>query len=126
VVQSDLDERVRQMLPGYMSMGEGGMAEHQDHVDAGHMPGPPNTLAMMAGKGPFGNLEMGGMFTVIKVRDDQPAGDYSDPGWYRHPPGEVARRVSSDPDYGQPERRGKLADAESAGLPKAKRDGAHH
>jgi hypothetical protein len=24
------------------------------------------------------------------VRKDQKAGDYKDPGWYKHPPGEVA------------------------------------
>ena len=30
------------------------------------------------------------MFSVLKVRRDQKPGDYSDPGWYRHPPGTVA------------------------------------
>jgi hypothetical protein len=93
------------MLPGYMAMGENGMAEHQDHTDSGHMQGPPNTLPMMAGKGPFGNIEMGGMFTVVKVRDDLAPGDFSDPGWYRNPAGTVARRVSSDPSFGNPPRR---------------------
>ncbi|MDP1758122.1 MAG: copper oxidase, partial [Pseudohongiella sp.] len=34
--------------------------------------------------------EMGGMFSVLKVRKDQKPGDYKDPGWYQHPPGEVA------------------------------------
>ena len=48
----------------------------------GHMQGPENTLPMMAAQGPFGNLEMGGMFTVLKVREQLPAG-YADPGWYR-------------------------------------------
>ena len=28
--------------------------------------------------------------TVIKVRKDQKPGDYSDPGWYHHPPGTLA------------------------------------
>jgi hypothetical protein len=55
------------------------------------MPLPDNTLPMMTGQGPFGPLEMGGMFTVLKVRDDQKPGDYGDPGWYRHPEGTVAR-----------------------------------
>jgi hypothetical protein len=93
------------ILPGYMAMGRNGMAEHQMHHDMGHMPGPENTLPMMTGKGPYGNLEMGGMFTVIKVRDGLRPGDYSDPGWYRSPPGTVARKISSDPDYGAPVRR---------------------
>ncbi len=105
VDQSGVEEKIRRMLPGYMAMGKDGMSEHQDHTDSGHMKGPENTLAMMAGKGPFGNIEMGGMFTVVKVRDDQAPGDYSDPGWYRHPAGTVARRVSTDPSFGQPPRR---------------------
>jgi hypothetical protein len=54
------------------------------------MPLPENTLPMMTGQGPFGALEMGGMFTVLKVRDNQAPGDFSDPGWYAHPPGTVA------------------------------------
>ena len=105
VDQSGVEEKIRRMLPGYMAMGADGMSEHQDHVDSGHMKGPENTLAMMVGKGPFGNIEMGGMFTVVKVRDDQAPGDFSDPGWYRHPAGTVARRVSTDPAFGQPPRR---------------------
>ena len=105
VDQSGVEEKIRRMLPGYMAMGETGMAEHQDHTDSGHMQGPENTLAMMAGKGPFGNIEMGGMFTVVKVRDDIAPGDFSDPGWYRNPAGTVASRVSSDPDFGAPVRR---------------------
>ncbi|MGQ0835011.1 MAG: multicopper oxidase family protein [Gammaproteobacteria bacterium] len=102
VDQSGLQERIRSLLPGYMAMGRYGMAEHQNHVDAGHMKGPENTLPMMWGEGPFGNIEMGGMFTVVKVRDDLARGDYRDPGWYAHPPGTVAQRVSTDPDFGAP------------------------
>jgi hypothetical protein len=33
---------------------------------------------------------MGGMFTVLKVRPDQKRGDYTDPGWYKHPAGTLA------------------------------------
>jgi hypothetical protein len=33
---------------------------------------------------------MGGMFSVLKVRKEQKPGDYSDPGWFKHPPGTVA------------------------------------
>jgi hypothetical protein len=36
---------------------------------------------------------MGGMFTVFKVRAGQNRGDYSDPGWYESPPGEIARKI---------------------------------
>ena len=79
VQQQGLEQRLQRLLPDYMPMGEHGMAEHQNHTDSGHMPGPANTLPMMMGKGPFGNLEMGGMFNVVKVRDDLAPNDYRDP-----------------------------------------------
>lgn len=105
VNQGGVADEIRKMLPGFMPMGRYGMAEHQEHVDAGHHPGPRNTLAMMVGKGPYGNIEMGGMFTLVKVRDDLASGDYSDPGWYRPPEGTIAWKLSGDPDYGTPPRR---------------------
>ena len=104
VDQDDLEAKVKAMLPGYMKMGRNGMAEHQEHTDGGH-PGPPNTMAMMVGNGQFGNIEMGGMFTTVKVRDDLARGDYRDPGFYQFPKGTVARRVSTDPNFGAPVRR---------------------
>jgi len=96
---------IRQLLPGYMAMGANGMAEHQEHTNMGHMKGPANTLPMMMGVGPFGNLEMGGMFTVVKVRHDLARGDFRDPGWYAAPTGTTAHVVSEDPDFGSPVRR---------------------
>jgi hypothetical protein len=88
---ADLDpveSRIQKLLPGYMSMGRAGMIE----MAAMRMPAPPNTVPMMAGEGPFGPIGMGGMFTVIKIRDGITS--YADPGWYAHPPGTVAHRVS--------------------------------
>ena len=86
VPQAGLEEKVRALLPGYMAMGEGGMGNMMD------MGRPKNTLPMMAGQGPFGPIEMGGMFTVLKVRATLDS--YADPGWYTYPPGSVARKVS--------------------------------
>jgi FtsP/CotA-like multicopper oxidase with cupredoxin domain len=94
VNQNEVEQRIQALVPGYMAMGEHGMGEHQTHVDAGHMPGPENTLAMMMGKGQFGNMEMGGMFTVIKVRDQLDG----DPGWYQHPAGTVAHETDRVPN----------------------------
>jgi hypothetical protein len=54
------------------------------------MPLPENTLTMMTGAGPYGNIEMGGMFTVVKIRADLAHGDYRDPGWYKPPKDRVA------------------------------------
>lgn len=45
----------------------------------------------MMGVGPFGNMQMGGMMTVLKVRDG--IEKFDDPGWYKHPEGTVARPV---------------------------------
>jgi FtsP/CotA-like multicopper oxidase with cupredoxin domain len=91
VEQRDLAKRINAVIPGYMAMGSEGMHEMAEM----EMPLPDNTLPMMTGTGPFGGLGMGGMFSVLKVRPDQKPGDYSDPGWFRHPPGTVAHEVSA-------------------------------
>jgi hypothetical protein len=105
VDQSGVEGEIRKLLPGYMAMGKSGMAEHGEHVAMGMLQGPANTAPMMTGNGPFGPLEMGGMFTVVKVRDDIAPGDFSDPGWYANQPNSVASRVSQDPNFGSPVRR---------------------
>lgn len=97
VSQQEIMQRMRALIPGYMAMGETGMSEHQTHIDMGHIQGPENTLPMMGGQGPYGAMEMGGMFTLIKVRDSLPQGDNSDPGWYQPPAGTVAFKVDSAP-----------------------------
>jgi FtsP/CotA-like multicopper oxidase with cupredoxin domain len=109
-----VEVRMRSLLPGYMGMGANGMSDMS--AMAGMMPGPENTLPMMSGEGPFGPIGMGGMFTVLKVREGLTADDYRDPGSYRHPPGTVARKIAYDPqravrggtgtmDHGAPERK---------------------
>jgi hypothetical protein len=71
---------------GFMPMGSRGMAEMGEM----EMAAPDNTLPMMTGFGQFGAMDMGGMFTVVKVRDGLAPDDYKDPGWYQHPQGTVA------------------------------------
>ena len=73
------------------------------------MKGPENTLAMMTGQGPFGKLEMGGMFTVVKVREGLARNDYTDPGWYQAPPGKRSREW--DGALGEPVRQKPAAGA---------------
>jgi hypothetical protein len=51
----------------------------------------------MTGAGRYGDIEMGGMFTVMKIRADLAHGDYRDPGWYRAPAGSVAYAWEGDP-----------------------------
>jgi manganese oxidase len=87
-----LVKKLQKIVPDYMVMGERGMADMGDM----EMPIPDNTLPMMTGRGPFGAAEMGGMFTLLKVRRDQKPGDYQDPGWYRHPQGTVAREWTGE------------------------------
>lgn len=78
--------KIQKLVPDYMVMGERGMADMGEM----EMERPENTFPMMTGTGPFGPLEMGGMFTTLKVRRNQAAGDYRDPGWFRQPPGTAA------------------------------------
>jgi FtsP/CotA-like multicopper oxidase with cupredoxin domain len=86
VDHTDMVRRLNKLVPDYMVMGERGMADMAEM----EMPLPDNTLPMMTGQGQYGSLEMGGMFTTVKVRRQQKPRDYSDPGWFKHPPGTVA------------------------------------
>jgi hypothetical protein len=79
-------ERINKLVPEYMVMGDKGMAD----MGSMQMQLPDNTLPMMSGQGQFGPLEMGGMFTAIKVREGLARGDYRDPGDYAFPQGTVA------------------------------------
>jgi FtsP/CotA-like multicopper oxidase with cupredoxin domain len=82
----EVAQKILKLVPDYMVMGERGMADMGEM----EMPIPDNTLPMMTGAGPFGPIEMGGMFSVVKVREGLARNDYKDPGWYKHPPGTVA------------------------------------
>jgi len=81
----DFNKKIRKLIPGYMFMGQDGMG---DMGEMG-MPVPPNSLPMVGAQGQHDYITMGGMFTIVKVREDLPA-DGSDPGWYKSPPGTLA------------------------------------
>jgi len=91
VNQKDLVKQIRQLVPGYMAMGDKGMHDMADMS----MELPDNTLPMMTGDGPFGAIGMGGMFSLVKVRKNQPRvgqpGAWDDPGWYGQPAGTGVR-----------------------------------
>jgi FtsP/CotA-like multicopper oxidase with cupredoxin domain len=94
--QRELTKAIRKVVPDYMAMGSSGMAD----MGTMEMPMPDNTLPMMTGFGQFGTIEMGGMFTVMKVRENLAANDYSDPGPYKNPEGTVAyefKGLTADP-----------------------------
>jgi hypothetical protein len=90
VSKKDLAKAVGKLAPDAMVMGHTGMA-----MGDMEMPAPDNTLPMMTGTGPFGPIEMGGMFTVMKIREGMARDDYSDPGPYKHPQGTVAYEVDA-------------------------------
>ncbi len=85
---SEFEGQVRSMLPGYMTMGTGGMGE----MAYMQMPVPDNSFPMGSVQLQFGKSTIGGMFTVLKVRDDITS--YEDPGNYDNPPGTVADSAS--------------------------------
>lgn len=86
VDQRGLAKKINSLVPEYMAMGEKGMADMGEM----EMPLPENTLPMMTGSGPYGPIEMGGMFTTVKIRENLARNDYRDPGWYKAPAGTVA------------------------------------
>jgi hypothetical protein len=97
---ADLANKITSLVPNYMSMGASGGSMNDMQM---HMPLPENTLPMMTGTGPYGGIEMGGMFTVMKIRSDLAHNDYRDPGWYKAPAGSVAYRWQGE---APPEERG--------------------
>ncbi|CAN5601044.1 copper oxidase [soil metagenome] len=93
-----LDKKVRTFLPGYMTMGQDGMA---DMGDMG-MRIPPNSVPMVGAPGPFDYITMGGLYTNLKVREDlgdlkpENGQDFLYGGWYQSPPGTQAMLASDD------------------------------
>ena len=84
-----LDKAVGDLVPGYMTMGQNGMGE----MAKMGMPVPANSIPMVGQEGPFGYIDMGGMFTLVKVREEPDKEDGS--GWYRHPEGTMARPATA-------------------------------
>ncbi len=86
-----LDQKARRVLPGYMTMGQTGMGDMGDM----QMPIPKNSIPMVGAQGKYDYITMGGMFTVLKVRDE--LNGYGDPGHYE-PPGDTLASVAQTSD----------------------------
>ncbi len=95
VDQSDLMDKIGNLIPDYMAMGQTGMADMSAMARSMEMPLPENTLPMMTGEGPYGAIDMGGMFTTVKVRNGLAKADFRDPGPYVHPKGTSAYGVEN-------------------------------
>ncbi len=89
VEPGSLDERAGHVLPGYMTMGQHGMG---DMGEMG-MKVPDNSIPMVGAHGPHDYITMGGMFSIVKVRDE--VDGYADPGWYENPPGTQATHATA-------------------------------
>lgn len=95
--KGDIDQRIKQFFPDFMGlMGVNGMGEMFEmygtrRMDMGGSMRFPANLSPIGSPGPFGVIEMGGMFTVIKIREGLTS--YADPGWYHNPKGTVAEAV---------------------------------
>ena len=94
VQQTAEEQKIKRLLPEYMAMGSRGMGEMFEMSQNMDAKGPPN-YAKLGSKGPFGIIGMGGMFTVLKVRENITS--YNDPGWYQNPPGTIAKKVNKKP-----------------------------
>ena len=82
-----IDRAVGAFLPAYMTMGQDGMGEMGQHLEMGHMEIPENSLPMIGARGPHDYITMGGMFTILKVREHLDGN--GDPGWYSNPEGQA-------------------------------------
>lgn len=82
----EMDALTRPLLPDYMTMGVPGEKMMK-------MPVPKNSIPMLSMMGPYGSIGMGGMFTILKVREN--LASYEDPGWYEYPAGTQAELVES-------------------------------
>lgn len=93
-----IEGRIKQFFPNFMGlMSINGMGEMFEMYGTSEMMGGemkmpiPTNLSPIGNPGPFGVIELGGMFTVFKVRDNLT--NYIDPGWYQHPSGTTAESV---------------------------------
>ncbi len=94
-----LDQRIRKFFPNFIGlMNMNGMGEMFDMfgmsqmMDMGVKVSIPSNLSPIGSPGPFGVIELGGMFTILKVREHLE----KDQGWYDHPKGTVAEAVDID------------------------------
>ena len=87
-----LTEAIQPIIPEYMTMGARGMADMLE-MDM-DMEMPDNSIVMKGGDGPFGHIDMAGMFNIVKVRDE--IADDEDIGWYEHPEDTVARAATDE------------------------------
>jgi len=85
-----INKIVQPLISDYMTMDTTGMNDMAGMA----MDTPKNSIPMLGGKGQFGLIDMGGMFTLVKVRDK--INGYDDPGDYQFPKGSVAAEATGE------------------------------
>jgi FtsP/CotA-like multicopper oxidase with cupredoxin domain len=85
-----VDARLGRVEPRAMTMGQTGMGGMGDM----NMPAPTNSVPMRGTPGPYGTIDMGGMFTIVKVREHVESADPK--GWYAQPAGSQSSKATSD------------------------------
>ncbi len=98
--KDQIEQKIRKYIPDFMGlMSINGMSEmfeiygtNQNKMDMKIK--IPENMSPIGNPGPFGVIELGGMFAIFKVRENLTS--YADPGWYLHPPGTVAEAVNID------------------------------
>lgn len=95
----DLNNKIKAFFPEFMGLmdvnGMGKMFEmYGSHEHLHKNVKLPSNISPIGNPGPFGVIELGGMFTILKVRENLQ--NYNDPGWYKQPEGTVAEPVKMD------------------------------
>lgn len=88
-ITKQLQERIAKHLPNIMIMGADGMGDMYHH----HMELPDNYLPL-GGPGQFGIIDMGGMFTIVKVREE--IDENTKNSWYKQPPSTSAHPINKN------------------------------
>jgi manganese oxidase len=91
---SVFDEKLAEVVPLYGAMGASMQPPAAGADDGGDDTLPKNSQPMASGEGPFGYITMGGMVTVLKIREALDG--YGDPGPYAHPPGTIASPATDE------------------------------
>lgn len=105
--KEDIEKRIKHFFPEFIGlMNINGMGDMFDmygssKMDMGEKMSLPANLSPIGNPGPFGVIEIGGMFTVLKVREGLTS--YVDPGWYKHPKGTVAEPTKENQNKHEPQ-----------------------
>ncbi len=87
---SAFDDALLRVVPRFKAMNERMMSSADDESGM-----PQNSMPMMGGVGPFGFITMGGMFTLLKIRDNT-VEETGASTWYQAPAGTQADVASPE------------------------------